>query len=202
MGRVLGGVVVMTDRVLVLFSGGLDSAVLVSMFPNAIALSFDYGQPHRIEINHARRFCQARGIIHLVVPLALAGGGLLDADAGSPVVPGRNLAMLALAASYAIEHGADQIAIGVTLEDRDLFADCRSSFVHAFNGCAAASALPVRAIAPLIDKTKAQIVELCGGLGIDTEETWSCYAGAVTPGGLPCGHCLACRVRNEAIAKG
>jgi 7-cyano-7-deazaguanine synthase len=180
-------------KTLVLFSGGLDSAVLLaSLLPDAVALTFDYGQPHRLEIKYAQEFCNVRDVEHLVVPLQLAGGGLLDKDSDTPVVPGRNFAMLAVAATYAIRTGSVQIAIGVAGDDRDLFADCRPMFIQAFNRMNVAP--PV--IAPLIDKMKWEIMSEGLDLGVDPRDTWSCYA----PGedNSPCGRCVPCRLRHQA----
>ena len=181
-------------KTLVLFSGGLDSAVLLCIYaPRALAVSFDYGQSHSIEIEHAARFCKAREIEHLIAPITVAGGSLLDPAQSSPIAPARNLIMLATAASIAKQKGCDQLAIGVTAEDQDLFHDCRPAFLANLNAILQAQSLPT-ALAPLAGLNKRQITQLARRLGVDPKETWSCYHPT---NDRPCGECLACDVRKK-----
>ena len=205
----------------VLLSGGLDSTVCLALAmaegPPVTALTVDYGQRHRVELDRARQVAAALGAEHVVMGLDLSswgGSALTDAaipvpDAGessdaipSTYVPARNLIFCALACGLAEARGADLVYLGVNALDYSGYPDCRPEFVRAFQDAAnlglkrGVEGRPVRFRTPLIDLTKAQIVrlgaELCAPLGL----TWSCYRG----GPRPCGSCEACALRAKGFA--
>lgn len=211
----------------VLLSGGLDSATaagwaLARGF-RLMALSVDYGQRHRLELDAARDVARALGIHrHIVVPLDLAafgGSALVDptADvpkgrseaaiaAGIPVtyVPARNTVFLALALGMAEATGADAIVLGVNAVDYSGYPDCRPEFIEAFArlaGLATKAGVegrPIEILAPLIDMTKADIIRAGVGYGIDYGLTTSCYDPL--PAGRPCGACDSCLIRAAGFA--
>jgi len=211
----------------VLLSGGLDSATaagwaLAQGFRLA-ALSVDYGQRHRVELDAARDVARALGIErHVVVPLDLAafgGSALVDTTAdvpkgrseaamaaGIPVtyVPARNTVFLALALGMAEASGADAIVLGVNAVDYSGYPDCRPEFIEAFArlaGLATKAGVegrPIEILAPLISMTKADIIRTGIGYGIDYGLTTSCYDPL--SGGRPCGECDSCRIRAAGFA--
>jgi 7-cyano-7-deazaguanine synthase len=211
----------------VLLSGGLDSATaagwaLARGFRLA-ALSVDYGQRHRVELDAARDVARALGIHrHIVVPLDLAafgGSALIDTTAdvpkgrseaaiaaGIPVtyVPARNTVFLALALGMAEALGADAIVLGVNAVDYSGYPDCRPEFIEAFArlaGLATKAGVegrPIEILAPLIAMTKADIIRVGVGYGIDYGLTTSCYDPL--PGGRPCGACDSCLIRAAGFA--
>ncbi len=184
----------------VLFSGGLDSAVLLELSRRAtdgrtLALTFDYGQPHRIEVKYAKMFCARRGIEHWTMSLDVPASGLLTKEE-SPVVLGRNMIMLSAAASLAMVRGDDEVWFGATGEDDELFPDCRPLFVHKMNGVMEAIGGP-RISAPLMGCLKGDIFDMARDMEIDVNDTWSCY---FPEDKKPCGACLACKVRKRGEA--
>jgi 7-cyano-7-deazaguanine synthase len=197
---------------IVLLSGGLDSAVALAAMRSSVveALTVDYGQRHAREITSAAKIARHYGIAHRVVALdpVLFGGCALTlrsaelpgGPASSPdatYVPARNTVLLALAAARAESIGARRIVIGANADDAAGYPDCRREYIEAFRDVLAAGTLGhVWVAAPLLDKSKAQIVDLAKDLGVPTELTWSCYAG----GEQPCGECGACVLREQATA--
>jgi 7-cyano-7-deazaguanine synthase len=170
-------------RNLILFSGGMDSALLAKRHPAARLLFVRYGQPHE-----AHELCAARAIAGNrleVVKMPLRGG--FD-PAGSPVMPGRNAALLSLAVNLL---GDGAVLIGCCAADAALFPDCRPDWIAAFNEQLRLSDVPVRVRAPLLFTSKREIrAELGDWLG----DTWSCY---YPNGAQPCGKCGACKARGE-----
>jgi 7-cyano-7-deazaguanine synthase len=158
---------------------------------------FDYGQPHLLEVIYAKRFCVKRNIKLLSMDLFIPASGLLAND-GSPVVQGRNLIMLAIGAAEASRMGCDEVWFGATAEDADLFPDCRQSFVDRLNAVMDVTNGP-RIAAPLMKKTKREVVDMARELGIQDDETWSCYFPKNTTPQEPCGECLACEVRIKGL---
>lgn len=211
-------------RAVVLLSGGLDSATTLAVAAREgfepCALSFAYGQRHAVEVAAARRVAAAFGVRrHLVleVDLRAIGGSALTADlpvpkgdvaaTGIPVtyVPARNTIFLAFALGWAEVLGADDIFIGVNAVDYSGYPDCRPEFIRAFQElanratrAAVEEGRPVRIRAPLIELTKAGIIELGRELGVDFALTTSCYDP--TPQGLACGECDSCRLRRRGFA--
>ncbi|HEY5807212.1 MAG TPA: 7-cyano-7-deazaguanine synthase QueC [Povalibacter sp.] len=213
----------MTQRAVVLVSGGLDSATTLAIARSqglaCYALSVDYGQRHRAELDAAARVAKQLGAAeHRVIRVDLGGiGGSALTDAsiavpespqpGIPVtyVPARNTVMLSLALGWAEVLAADQICIGVNAVDYSGYPDCRPVFVSAFERVAN---LATRAgvegttefhiSAPLIDLTKAEIIRRGIDLGVDFSITISCYQADAA--GRACGHCDACRLRRDGFA--
>ncbi len=210
------------DLAVVLLSGGLDSMVAGGLAREAgdrlIALTIDYGQRHRVEIESARAIAAALGAerhIELPIDLSVFGGSSLTTDmavrkdgveAGIPAtyVPGRNIVFLALTLSLAEASGARRIYIGVNSLDYSGYPDCRPDFIAAFQQMAALGTKagvegePVRIVAPLQYMTKADIAAEAARLGLDAGMSWSCYDP--TPQGLHCGYCDSCRLRAKGFA--
>ena len=207
----------------VLLSGGLDSATVLAVARRdgyaSHALSFDYGQRHRIELEAAARVAKAGGARdHRVITLGLGdigGSALTDTTipvpenaptAGIPMtyVPARNTILLAVALGYAEVLGAGDIFIGVNAVDYSGYPDCRPQFIAAFEQLAnlatraGVEGLPVHIQAPLIHLTKAEIIRLGTELGVDYSLTVSCYQP--DPMGRACGVCDSCRFRREGFA--
>ncbi|QCB43793.1 7-cyano-7-deazaguanine synthase QueC [Sphingomonas sp. PAMC26645] len=208
-----------------LVSGGLDSMVSAALAREAgqrvLALSFDYNQRHRIELDAARRVAGALGVErHIVLPMDLSafGGSALTADidvpkdgagtedgGGIPVtyVPARNTIFLSLALGWAEAAGARDIYIGVNALDYSGYPDCRPEFIAAFEGLAELATKagvegePFRIQAPLQMMTKADIVREGTRLGLDLGLSWSCYDP--TPAGEHCGECDSCRLRSRGF---
>jgi len=205
----------------VLLSGGLDSMVAAGRAREAgfrlVALTIDYNQRHRIELESARRIAQAlEAERHIILPLDLRqfGGSALTSDAAVPktgvgegipitYVPARNTIFLALTLGLAEVSGAGHIYIGVNALDYSGYPDCRPEFIQAFQDMAALATKaaveghPVRIEAPLQFMTKAQIAAEAARLGLDAGMSWSCYDP--TPEGLHCGLCDSCRLRARGF---
>lgn len=212
-------------KAVVLVSGGLDSATTLAIARQAgyecHAISFDYGQRHRCELDAASRVVSHAGITsHKRVTLNLdeiGGSALTDSsiavpednasDDGIPVtyVPARNTVFLALALGWAEVLGALDIFIGVNAVDYSGYPDCRPEYIQAFERLAN---LATRAgvegqrfaiHAPLIHLSKAQIIQRGISLGVDYSLTISCYNPSSD--GAACGRCDACRLRREGFAQ-
>lgn len=189
----------------------------------ATALTVDYGQRHRVEIECARVLARARGVHdHRVVQVGLReiGGSALTGPAAVPkdrpretigahipitYVPARNTMLLSLALGLAEVVGAGVIYIGATAVDYSGYPDCRPEFLRAFEALARlGTARGIRGDsfeirAPLIALSKAEIARLGTALGIDYGQTSSCYDP--TPEGVPCGRCDACLLREKGFAE-
>lgn len=212
----------------VLLSGGLDSATAAAIARSrgfhVCALSVDYGQRHRFELAAAGRVAASLGVAeHKVVSISLdrLGGSALTADiavpqgrsdeelaAGIPItyVPARNTVLLAVALGYAEVLAAADIFIGVNAVDYSGYPDCRPEFIEAFERLAnlatkagVEGASRFRIHTPLMDLTKAQIIQRGTELGVDYSLTHSCYAP--TAEGVACGTCDACTLRRKGFAE-
>ena len=207
----------------VLLSGGLDSMVAAAHAREAgfrlLALSVDYNQRHRVELQAAQQVARALGADrHIVLPLDLAafGGSALTADIavpkngvgpGIPVtyVPARNTIFLSLALGWAEASGAHDLFIGVNALDYSGYPDCRPEFITSFEAMAALATKDgvegrrFTVHAPLQHMTKADIVREAARLGVDTALSWSCYDP--TPNGIHCGLCDSCRLRQRGFAE-
>jgi len=206
----------------VLLSGGLDSATVLAIAREqglrCHALSVDYGQRHRAELHAAARVAKALGAHeHRTLRIDLAGiGGSALTDAsiavpespqiGIPVtyVPARNTVMLSFALGWAEVLEASKIFIGVNAVDYSGYPDCRPVFVAAFERVAnlatkagVEGTVAFKVVAPLIDLTKAQIIERGVALGVDYSLTVSCYQA--NDDGHACGSCDACRLRRDGF---
>ncbi|MGD2009032.1 MAG: 7-cyano-7-deazaguanine synthase QueC [Cellvibrionales bacterium] len=208
-------------KAVVLTSGGLDSATVLAMARDAgrhcYALSFDYGQRHRAELDAAARVAAAfPGTVHKTVTLDLReiGGSALTDDgidvpteptSGIPVtyVPARNTVFLALALGWAEVLDADEIYIGVNAVDYSGYPDCRPEFIEAFSKMAELATKAgvegegIRLCTPIIDMSKAEIIAAGSALGVDYSKTVSCYQA--DPHGLACGQCDSCRLRAQGF---
>ena len=211
-------------RAVCLLSGGLDSSTCLALARRegfeCYALSFDYGQRHRVELEAAARIAQALGAAaHRVLPLPAFSGSALTGDAavpkgrslaemgaGIPVtyVPARNTVFLACALAWAEVLGASDIFIGVNALDYSGYPDCRPEFIEAFErmaNLATKAAVEgrqrVKINAPLIALTKAAIVRLARELGVPFGLTFSCYDPG--PDGRPCGACDSCLLRRKGF---
>ena len=209
-------------RAVILLSGGMDSAVTLAHARaqgfECHALSVAYGQRHAAELDAAARVAHGLGAAeHRVVSIdlrAIGGSALTDAidvpespGTGIPVtyVPARNTIMLALALGHAEVIDARDIFVGVNAVDYSGYPDCRPEFVEAFERVAnlatkaAVEGARTTIHAPLIDLTKAQIVQRGIALGVDFGETVSCYQADGR--GFACRRCDACRIRAQGFAE-
>jgi 7-cyano-7-deazaguanine synthase len=206
-------------RAVVLLSGGLDSATVLAIAQDqgydCHALAVDYGQRHRSELDAARRVAAAAGVPLKVFPLDLRaiGGSALTDDidvpeeqtSGIPVtyVPARNTILLSLALGYAEVLGADDLFIGVNAVDYSGYPDCRPEFIAAYQAMArlatkaGVEGAQTTIHTPLIDWTKAQIIQNGTALGVDYALTLSCYQADAE--GRACGKCDSCRIRREGF---
>ncbi|BFM17513.1 7-cyano-7-deazaguanine synthase QueC [Maricurvus nonylphenolicus] len=209
-------------KAVILVSGGLDSttvlAIAKSLGYDCYTLSFDYGQRHRAELIAAERTAKELGATeHKVVNLDLrtiGGSALTDDDidvpeeetGGIPVtyVPARNTVFLSIALGWAEVLGAQDIFIGVNAVDYSGYPDCRPAFIEAFENLAnlatkaGVEGQKMNIQTPLIDLSKAEIVQLGDKLGVDYGLTVSCYQA--TDEGLACGKCDSCRLRRQGFA--
>ncbi len=214
-------------QAVVLLSGGLDSMVAGGIAReqgfDILALTIDYNQRHRIELESAARIAEALGAKrHVVLPIDLTqfGGSALTADidvpkdgagthegGGIPVtyVPARNTIFLSLCLGWAEAAGARDMVIGVNALDYSGYPDCRPEYIAAFEhmanlatraGVEGSSRLVIHA--PLQHLTKAQIVSLGVSLNVDYSLTTSCYDP--TDSGDACGRCDACQLRLNGFA--
>lgn len=170
--------------ILLLLSGGIDSALCLHEHDISLAVGFDYGQPNFIELDHAARLAANRGVLFEVVytnDLPLIQGSLVRA--------GRNAVMLSLAAAIAQVRGLETVMIGCNATDAERFPDCRPEFIERMNH-ALCAAYGVSVCAPLLGLTKREIITRCKEHEIT--DTWSCY----TPiNQKPCGECYSCKSR-------
>ncbi len=211
----------MSAPAIVLLSGGLDSATVLALARrrgfDCHALTFDYGQRHRAELEAARRVAASVGVAHRVVGLdigAFGGSALTDtaievptaAGEGIPVtyVPARNTVFLACALSLAEAVGARDIFIGVNAVDYSGYPDCRPEFIRAFETLANLGTKAgveggrFTVHAPLVDASKAEIIKSGVELGVDFALTVSCYRADAE--GRACGECDSCRFRRDGFA--
>jgi 7-cyano-7-deazaguanine synthase len=211
----------MNGIAVVLLSGGMDSMVVAGLAREAgwrlLALTVDYNQRHRVELEAAARIAAHLGAErHIVLPLDLSrfGGSALTDDIDVPkggvgddipvtYVPARNTIFLSLCLGWAEAAGARDLFIGVNALDYSGYPDCRPEFVAAFetmaNLATKAGVEGDRFIVhtPLMRMTKADIATEAARLGLDAGMSWSCYDPA--PGGLHCGLCDSCRLRAKGF---
>lgn len=206
-----------------LLSGGLDSMVVAGLAREAgyavNALTIDYNQRHRREIDAARLIAAELGVErHVVLPLDLRqfGGSALTDDIAVPkdgvgddipvtYVPARNLVFLSLTLAWAEALGARDVVIGVNALDYSGYPDCRPEFIAAFADLAGLATKAgsegeqFRIHAPLQYLSKAEIAAEAQRLGFDPAMSWSCYDPQ--PDGSACGRCDSCRLRREGFDK-
>jgi 7-cyano-7-deazaguanine synthase len=207
---------------LVVLSGGLDSTVCMALASRQageppLALTFDYGQRHRTELDRAASVAGHYRSDHLVVQIdtsAWGGSALTDPSIDVPLgggadgvpvtyVPARNSIFLAVALGVAEARQLDAVWLGVNAIDYSGYPDCRPAFIEAFRGVAATGQKrgvegnPIAIRTPLIELTKSEIVQLGVQLEAPLHRTWSCYQG----GDRPCGICDACLLRARGFAE-
>jgi len=205
-------------KAVVLLSGGMDSAVTLFIAKKKgykpHCLIFDYGQRHKKEILFAENIARLAGAEMFVLKIKLPWkkSALLDRDIKIPenrkisgkenipptYVPARNTIFLSFALSFAEAIGAKAVFIGANAIDFSGYPDCRPEYYKAFNRLfqKATKIKGIKIVAPLLYKTKEDIVRLGRSLGVDFDLTWSCYKG----GARPCGACDACRFRAKGFS--
>lgn len=215
-------------KAVVLVSGGLDSATTLALAKaegfEVFAISFDYGQKHRFELESAARVCAHLGVCkHIVFKLDLSafGGSALTSALAVPkdrdesqmnaeipitYVPARNTVFLSVALGWAETLGSCDLFIGVNAVDYSGYPDCRPEFIRAFESLAnLATKSGVEKTqtwnihTPLIHLTKREIIQLGLTHGVDYGLTHTCYDPA--PDGRSCGHCDACLLRLKGFAE-
>jgi|SRR5579871_1423227 7-cyano-7-deazaguanine synthase len=216
-------------KAVVLLSGGLDSTTTLAIAKAegyaVYALSFSYGQRHQPELDAARRIAAAFGVEQhaiLAIDLRTFGGSALTSDIAVPkdrdlgtighdeipvtYVPARNTIFLSFALAWAEVLGANDIFIGVNVQDSSGYPDCRPEFIRAFEqmarlatkaGVEGKQQLMIHT--PLIELSKAQIIQKGLALGVDYGMTLTCYDPS--PTGEACGHCDACQLRLKGFAE-
>lgn len=206
----------------VLLSGGLDSMVCAALAREqgfaVLALTIDYRQRHRIELEAAKRIAAELADRHIILPIDLSafGGSALTADIAVPkgapgnsipitYVPARNTVFLSLALAWAEAAGSRDLFIGANALDYSGYPDCRPAFIEAFEQLAKIATkagdegATFKIHAPLLAMSKADIAREASRLGLDPALSWSCYDPQ--PGPKPCGQCESCRLRAKGFAE-
>jgi 7-cyano-7-deazaguanine synthase len=213
---------------IVLLSGGLDSSTCLAIAKDdgftPLALSFRYGQRHTNELDCAAAIAESAGVEHLIADIDLAafgGSALVDESIEIPkhdsvddlsadavpvtYVPARNTIFLSFVTSVAETRGAHDVYIGVNAVDYSGYPDCRPEFIEAFEVMAnlatreGVEGRRLRIRTPLIDLSKAQIIQRGLDLGVDYGRTLSCYDPSLQ--GWACGRCDACLLRARGFAE-
>jgi 7-cyano-7-deazaguanine synthase len=194
------------EKVVVLWSGGLDSTVLVGKYlsegKDVYPITINYGQRHKKEIEAVMRMGREFGLKSKILDL----GKLeilkcqLTTNEGNVnnnfIVPNRNMILLSLAVAYAVSVRARTVGISATKTDSPVFPDCRREFLEAMNlACVLGNGNSVRLDFPFINMTKAEVIELGFRLGVPFEYTWTCYEGKERP----CLQCLSCIERVKGF---
>jgi 7-cyano-7-deazaguanine synthase len=206
----------MTNKVVVIYSGGMDSFTVLNRAlhdgKEVYALTFDYGQRHVKEIEYASTVCKSLDVNHKVIDISainqlLAGSSLTDdidipeghyeaESMKSTVVPNRNMILLSLAVGYAVSVGASQVYYGAHSGDHAIYPDCRPEFVMKMNEvCKIANYESVEIFSPYLTVTKSDILTDGLKMGLKYDNTWTCYNGREKA----CGQCGACQERLEAF---
>lgn len=212
----------MTERrVVAVVSGGLDSTTMAHSLRaqgySLVAISFDYGQRHRKELEFAAATAADLEAPWTLIDLhaaglttVLTGSALTDETVTTPdghyadesmkitVVPNRNAIMLSIACALAVTREAEAVAFGAHTGDHFIYPDCRPEFVRSFEtmvNIAVEGLANIEILAPFLSMTKTDIVKLGHELHVPFERTWSCYKG----GALHCGTCGTCFERREAF---
>ncbi|MFT4789877.1 MAG: 7-cyano-7-deazaguanine synthase [Paraglaciecola sp.] len=208
----------MSQKVVVIFSGGMDSFTVLNLAVKqgleVFALSFNYGQKHKKELDYAARACQELGVHLKIVDIStinqLIGGSSLTSDIEvaeghyeeesmkSTVVPNRNMILLSMAVGYAVSIDANKVYYGAHSGDHAIYPDCRPEFVHKMNDvCAIANYEAVEIVTPYLDVSKTAILTAGLKMGLDYNLSWTCYNGREKA----CGKCGACQERLEAFTE-
>lgn len=206
-------------KVVVILSGGMDSTTLLykvlSEFPKEVrAISFNYGQKHRIELQSARKTCEKLNINHKIIDISVikdvVSNSALTSEMAMPegeydgenmkqtVVPNRNMIMASMAIAYAVNEEYDVVALGVHAGDHTIYPDCRPVFIELLDRIAqVANFRPIEVYAPFLHIDKGDIAILGKDLGVDYLSTLTCYRGEYPP----CGKCGSCQERKYAFDK-
>jgi len=211
-----------SKKAVVLVSGGLDSATVLAMAVSqgyeCYALSMDYGQRHRIELDRAKKVAESNGAVeHRVVRIDIGnfgGSALTDQEIDVPIeetqaipvtyVPARNTVFLSVALGWAEVLEARSIFIGANAVDYSGYPDCRPEYIDAFQTMAnfatktGVEGQKISIEAPIIHLSKAQIIEQGMALGVDYSNTISCYNPRTD--GQVCHECDSCRIRAAGFA--
>ena len=208
----------MAQKVVVIYSGGMDSYTVLHKAlksgKEVFALSFNYGQRHKKELEYAANVCAKNNIQHKVVDITainqlLAGSSLTDdidipeghyaeENMKSTVVPNRNMILLSLAVGYAVSIGAEEVHYGAHSGDHTIYPDCRPEFVEKMNDVTAiANWEKVTIVSPYLYDSKIEILKDGFAMDLDYGETWTCYNGR----DKACGKCGSCGERLEAFAE-
>ena len=208
-------------KAIVVLSGGMDSATLAYYVKNKfvcdlIAISFDYGQRHKRELESAAKIAKRLGADHRIVDISAFGkmlkGSALTDDIAVPhghyeaenmrstVVPNRNTIMLSMAWGIGCAEGVDIVATGVHAGDHYIYPDCRPEYITALEaalrvGTEGHRKEKMKIYTPFIDSTKTDIARIGRSVHVPFEDTWTCYEG----GEKHCGLCGACQERKEAF---
>jgi len=207
-------------KAVVVLSGGMDSATALyealADGYETYAISFDYGQRHKKELDFARMLCEKNEISHKIVDLtsitelisnsALTGntpvpeGHYAQENMKATVVPNRNMIMYSVAIGYAVNLKAEAVFVGVHAGDHPIYPDCRPQFIEGLDNLARIAnegfcGYGFRIVAPFLNISKTDIVKRGSGLGVPYNLTWSCYKG----GEKHCGKCGTCVERKEAF---
>lgn len=206
----------MSENVVVIYSGGMDSFTVLHKAlksgKTVHALSFNYGQRHKKELDYAANVCKSLNISHKIVDISaintLIGGSALTSDIEVPeghyeepsmkqtVVPNRNMILLSLAVGYAVSLNANEVYYGAHSGDHAIYPDCRPEFVEKMTDvCRIANYTPVEIVTPYIKASKSDILTDGLSMGLDYSQTWTCYNGREKA----CGKCGACEERLEAF---
>ena len=207
-------------KTVVVLSGGMDSTTLLYKViaeanhnsEHVKAISFDYGQRHKKELEYAKETCDWLGIEHKVIDITslneLIQGSALTSDIDVPeghyedenmkltVVPNRNAILANIAIGYAVSLEFDRIALGVHAGDHAIYPDCRPVWVKALAVLSDVSNYnPIEIYTPYLYSDKIGIITEGIGLGVDYRKTWTCYKGLEKA----CGKCGSCQERLEAF---
>jgi len=206
----------MTEKAVVIYSGGMDSFTILNKAKQEgyelYALTFDYGQKHKKEIEYASRVCQELGINHRIIDITainqllqsssltsekeIPEGHYADDNMKSTMVPNRNMILLSLAIGYAVDIGANKVFYGAHSGDHAIYPDCRPEFVEAMNAVSKiANYEPVEIVTPYLSGDKISILADGLKMGLDYGKSWTCYNGREKA----CGKCGSCDERLEAF---
>lgn len=208
----------MRKQAVIILSGGMDSTTLLYHLLHqdyqVDALSFNYGQKHKKELDFAIATCKKLNVHHHIVDLqsitSLICNSSLTSEQSVPeghyshesmiqtVVPNRNMIMLSIAAGFCISQGIETLAIGVHSGDHAIYPDCRPDFISLFEKTVNSGNYgKIKLYTPFINLDKGDIAIIGKDLGVDYSNTWTCYKGLDEP----CGKCGACVERAEALTK-
>ena len=206
-------------KIVVVFSGGMDSFTLLHRAIqgglDVYAISFDYGQKHRRELECSKKVTEQYNIPHKITNITalsqlFQSSSLVSPDIEVPeghyeaenmkstIVPNRNMIFLSIAIGYAVDIGAEEVWYGAHSGDHAIYPDCRPEFVDKMNDVAIiANFSPVTIFAPYLYKDKSDILKDGIEMGLDYSDTWTCYKGKEKA----CGKCGSCAERIEAFEK-